>query len=510
VTVTVNVVDTTPAVITVPSGPLTMRRDRSLIRGRRRPIDVEVPLASSTVVDGFTPGVYTLTYDHTDAAGNASTQVTVTVNVVDTTAAVITVPDPGPLTHEAGSPFVDPGATVLDAVDGLVNLTSSTPVDGLIPGIYTLTYDYTDTAGNPSVTVTVTVNVVDTTPAVITVPDPGPLTHEAGSAFIDPGATATDAVDGVVPRTTATLVDGFTPGVYFLTYSYTDAAGNTSPITFVTVNVVDTTPAVITVPDPGPLTHEAGTAFVDPGATATDAVDGVAALTSSTSVDGLVPGVYTLTYDHTDAAGNASATVTVTVNVVDTTPAVITVPDPGPLTHEAGTAFVDPGATATDIVDGSVPVASSTAVDGFTPGVYTLTYGHTDAAGNASTQVTVTVNVVDRTGPTITVIGDDPIEMEAGDDFAADDPGVTAIDIVDGDVTFTVVADYSDIQSTVPGDYTVTYTAFDLSGTASTATRTVRVVDTVGPAVTEPSVRDPRTGYPVRRLRDLGGRHRGR
>jgi hypothetical protein len=145
---------------------------------------VVVPLTSSTPVDGFTVGVYTLTYDYTDGAGNASGTVTVTVNVVDTTPAVITVPDPGPLTHEAGSVFSDPGATATDAVDGVVPLTSSTVVNGLVPGVYTLTYDYTDGAGNASGTVTVTVNVVDTTPAVITVPMPGPLSHEAGTGSL--------------------------------------------------------------------------------------------------------------------------------------------------------------------------------------------------------------------------------------------------------------------------------------------------------------------------------------
>jgi hypothetical protein len=172
------------------------------------------------------------------------------------------------LSHEAGTGFSDPGATATDAVDGVVPLTSSTPVDGFTVGVYTLTYDYTDGAGNASATVTVTVNVVDTTPAVITVPDAGPLTHEAGSVFSDPGATATDAVDGVVPLTSSTPVNGdgerggYDPVIRAESgcvhadrgrrrptrYDYTDGAGNASGTVTVTVNVVDTTPAVITVP----------------------------------------------------------------------------------------------------------------------------------------------------------------------------------------------------------------------------------------------------------------------
>ena len=45
-----------------------------------------------------------------------------------------------------------------------------------------------------------------------------------------------------------------------------------------------------------------------------------------------------------------------------------------------GSAFADPGATATDLVDGAVAVLVEGAVDTTVPGVYTLTYTATDAA----------------------------------------------------------------------------------------------------------------------------------
>lgn len=49
-----------------------------------------------------------------------------------------------------------------------------------------------------------------------------------GAAFTDPGATATDAVDGdLTPKIVETgSVDTCTPGLYTITYSATDAAGN--------------------------------------------------------------------------------------------------------------------------------------------------------------------------------------------------------------------------------------------------------------------------------------------
>jgi hypothetical protein len=166
---------------------------------------------------------------------------------------VITLNGDNPMTVEAGDSYVEPGATASDVEDGDISggiVIDASAVNTAVPGSYPVTYDVTDSNGNPATQVIRTVDVVDTTAAVITVPDAGPLTHEAGTAFTDPGATATDAVDGVVPLTSSTPVDGFTVGVYTLTYDYTDGAGNSSTRVTVTVNVVDTTPAVITVPMP--------------------------------------------------------------------------------------------------------------------------------------------------------------------------------------------------------------------------------------------------------------------
>jgi len=138
-------------------------------------------------------GTYDVHATAMDAGYNFGYDSTTNELVIDTTAPVITVPDAGPLGHEYGTAFTDPGATATDAVDGVVSLTSSTTIDVNTLGAQILTYDYTDVAGNMADQVTVTVNVVDTTAPVITVPDVGPLSHEYGTAFTDPGATATDA-----------------------------------------------------------------------------------------------------------------------------------------------------------------------------------------------------------------------------------------------------------------------------------------------------------------------------
>ena len=91
---------------------------------------------------------------------------------------------------------------------------------------------------------------------------------------------------------------------------------------------IDITPPIITLNGSSTIQLNIGENWTDPGATATDDLDGD--LTSSISVTGSVDassvGTYTLTYTVADAASNtASTTRTVTVSdLVDTTPPIIT------------------------------------------------------------------------------------------------------------------------------------------------------------------------------------------
>ena len=184
------------------------------------------------------------------------------------------------------------------------------------------------------------------------------------------------------------------------------------------------------------LVQEAGEAFSDPGARASDAIDGV--LDSSIVVSGTVNvntlGTYTLTYKVTNSAGRTS-TVQRHVVVADTqdgcasdpcgagsscvdtlgafectcgatmmgptcsTPRpapVITIHDGASQTHEAGEPWTDAGVSAQDVVDGDLTdlVTSSGSVDGSTLGTYKVHYTATNTAGLTTTRVR-TVEVVD-------------------------------------------------------------------------------------------------------------------
>jgi len=88
------------------------------------------------------------------------------------------------------------------------------------------------------------------------------------------------------------------------------------------------------------------------------------------------------------------------------------------------------------------------------------------------------VNVVDTSSPEITLLGDNPMTIEVGSTFT--DPGATALDNYDGDLTSSIVVSGSVDTSTI-GSYTLTYDVTDASGNAAVSlTRTVNVVLTLG------------------------------
>jgi hypothetical protein len=147
------------------------------------------------------------------------------------------------------------------------------------------------------------------------------LKLEAGQIWKEPGATAYDERDGDITVNINIIgkVDMNTPNTYILKYSVADAAGNEANATR-SVTVVDTTDPVLTLLGDANITHAKNTAWVDPGATASDSLDGN--LTNSITIAGTVNvnaiGVYDLIYSVADAAGN-EANATRSVTVVDTT-----------------------------------------------------------------------------------------------------------------------------------------------------------------------------------------------
>jgi formylglycine-generating enzyme required for sulfatase activity len=160
----------------------------------------------------------------------------------------------------------------------------------------------------------------------------------------------------------------------------------------------DLTPPVITLLGDNPVTLECGDSYTDAGATADDVCDGdlTAFLSTVNPVNVSVPGVYTVTYNVSDAASNPAIEVTRTVTVEDTTVPVITLQGDNPQVIMVGEAYTELGATATDVCDGDLSASISintSEVNTSTPGSYTVYYDVSDTASNAAVQVTRAVTV---------------------------------------------------------------------------------------------------------------------
>jgi hypothetical protein len=164
----------------------------------------------------------------------------------------------------------------------------------------------------------------------------------------------------------------------------------------------------------------------------------------------------------------------------DVVPPVITVNGSNPATVELGSSYSDAGATAMDANHGTTSVSTSGTVDTGTVGSYTITYTATDKDGNSAT-ASRTVNVVDTTAPVVTLIGDNPMTVQLGATY--NDAGATATDL-SGAVE---VVTSGTVDTDKVGEYTLTYTATDASGNAGTATRTVKISDTINPVFSSSS-----------------------
>jgi len=214
---------------------------------------------------------------------------------------------------------------------------------------------------------------------------------------------------------------------------------------------------------------ESHTTYTDPGLTATL---GKKDLTEKVRVSGAVdttkPGTYTLTYQLTLHEKTYSTSRTVTV--VDKEAPVLELTGNGEMIVSLESLYQEPGYTANDRCDGDLTdkVVVERVVEGEQ---ITLTYTVSDASGN-STSAQRRVTIRDIVAPVITLNGYAATYVPLGSSYS--DPGYSAVDDADGDITGSVVRSGSVDDSTV-GTYTINYTVTDKAGNTATATRVVKV-----------------------------------
>jgi len=162
---------------------------------------------------------------------------------------------------------------------------------------------------------------------------------------------------------------------------------------------------------------------------------------------------------------------------------------------EQGTCFTEPGYKATSLLYGdltkSVSVTVNTGSPGYScvvAGTYVFKYNVTDSAGNkAITQYRVVQVTKDVTAPVLVIAKPDTTVREVTAVPLTPFPApavISALDLVDGDLSASVTNDASKVTSNILGFYTITYTVQDLSGNVAKVYRWVHIIDTIPPVIT--------------------------
>jgi hypothetical protein len=187
-----------------------------------------------------------------------------------------------------------------------------------------LTYVAVDGSGNTN-TVTRTIIVRDTTPPTVLWSFTNLiLAANSNCSATMPNVTGTNFMlstdlSGAVSITQHPTNTAILPmGTNVVIISVADASGNTAYSTNQII-VQDQTPPAISLNGANPSYVELGSAFIDPGITASDACSGIALLTTNGTVNVNLIRTNLLTYVAVDGSGNTN-TVTRTVIVRDTTP----------------------------------------------------------------------------------------------------------------------------------------------------------------------------------------------
>jgi|GEM_PF-454026 len=340
-----------------------------------------------------------------------------------------------------------------------------------------------------SATSNAVVTVFDTLPPVITLNGGSRLTNELGSAFTDPGATATDLCAGIVAVTTNGTVNIAVVSTNNVTYLATDGSGNTNTVTR-TVVVRDTTSPAISwsftnltlVANSNCialLTNVTGTNFI----LAAD-LSGPVTITQNPTNNAPLPlGTNIVVLTVADASGNRAYS-TNTVLVRDQTPPVITLNGSNLMTNELGTAFVDLGVVVSDTCSGIALLTTNGMVNVNAIGTNFVNYIAVDGSGNTNTAIR-TVVVRDTTPPAI-LWAFTNLVLAANSNCVGVMPNLTGTNFIlasdlSGALTMTQIPTNTAILFL--GTNVVVITVKDASGNPAYSTNQIIVLDQTPPVV---------------------------
>jgi hypothetical protein len=393
------------------------------------------------------------------------------------------------MSTEINKPFVDPGITANDNIEG--NISSRYQrigeVNTSVVGPNYLKYIVKDYYGNVSDTIYRTVFVIlNQTGPTITLNGPSQQYVEVYNRYNEFGAVAKDNQNNIIPNNSIIIsgsVDTSKLGSYNLNYTIVDAFGLTASVNRL-ITVGDTTRPVINPNYTGGRNY-----FIHQVKTAID-MEKVVSVTDN-YWKGLIPnwlgivdvnnvGSYFIPFNVTDLSGNIANQVMVEIRVTDNIAPVIQLNGNNPLKWEVYTPFVDPGFTVNDNVwpKNTLAVTLKPAVIPVNSlGTIIRWYIVTDPSGNKDS-ISREIIISDDQAPIIKILGGETVNVNRWCEFK--DPGVEIIDDYNTDAEIRAAGLFwptSPLPKVPgkedtyicndPGLFYISYRAADLSGNSS-------------------------------------------
>ena len=448
-----------------------------------------VASVSNNAPETFPVGSTTVTWTVTDVNGNTATA-TQTVTVTDNQNPTITAPaniSVGPDAGLCSASSVALGTATTADNCGVASVSNNAPAT-FPAGSTTVTWTVTDVNGNTA-TATQTVTVTDDQNPTITAPATIAVNADAGACFatIASLGTPTTADNCGVASVSNNAPETFPVGTTTVTWTVTDAAGNTATATQ-TVTVTDNQNPVVVTKNITAYLDATGNASIVAADVNNGSSDNCGIATMSVSPNSFTcanVGANTVTLTVTDVNGN-SATSTATVTVVDNVNPAITAPATIAVNADAGACFATIASLGTPATADNCGVASvsNNAPETFPVGSTTVTWTVTDVNGNTAT-ATQTVTVTDNENPIVITknatvyldgTGNASVTAAEVNNESSDNCGIASISVSPNSFTCANV-----------GANTVTLTVTDIHGNSATGTATVTIVDNVNPTITAPA-----------------------
>ncbi|KOY86076.1 hypothetical protein AD998_07885 [bacterium 336/3] len=456
---------------------------------------------STGVVDivASTVGTYTITYSVGSGLCTKTINTSFTLNP-NPTITTFTYPsntfcqndpNPSPTVNPAGGSFASTAGLSINAVSGVIDLTTS------ITGTYNVNYTVTNLGCSTTQNFSVTINPAPAVPTlsysqtaycVNDSPTTPTFTPAGGTFSALPAGLSLNTSTGVItPSTSAT-------GTYTVTYTVTLGSCSRQVTTNVTINP---NPTITTFtypsntfcqndPNPSPTVNPTGGSFASTAGLSINAVSGLINLASSTA------GTYSVSYTITSGGCNTTQNFSVTINPAPAVPTlsysqtaycVNDSPTTPTFTPAGGTFSALPAGLSLNTSTGVITPSTSAT------GTYTVTY--TVTLGSCSRQVTTNVTI--NPNPTITTF------TYPSNTFCQNDPNPSpTVNPTGGSFASTAglsinaVSGLINLASSTAGTYSVSYTI--TSGGCNT---TQNFSVTINPAPAVPTLSYSQTAYCV-------------